>query len=89
MKGRADAIGLSDHVTSAGLRHISLVEPDRFKLTRVRLPVCDRNTMNFLDSPLSKPAPYVVAPIEHRFDPYEDNGGYVPAGSDSTSRSQS
>ncbi|KAI9289956.1 nucleophile aminohydrolase [Umbelopsis sp. AD052] len=31
--------------------------------------------MNFLDSPLSKPAPYVVAPIEHRFDPYEDNGG--------------
>jgi hypothetical protein len=40
--------------------------------------------MNFLDSPLSKPAPYVAAPIEHRFDPYEDNGGYVPAGSDST-----
>lgn len=33
--------------------------------------------MNFLDSPLSKPAPYLAAPIEHRFEPYEDNGGYV------------
>lgn len=33
--------------------------------------------MNFMDSPLSKPAPYLAAPIEHRFEPYEDNGGYV------------
>ncbi|CAM0140644.1 Proteasome subunit beta type-6 [Umbelopsis sp. WA50703] len=31
--------------------------------------------MNFMDSPLSKPAPYLTAPIEHRFEPYEDNGG--------------
>lgn len=82
---RADAIQIgSVDVTHFSLRHHFLLSPfqlrllGRWKSLRASLQTGTFFLqMNFLDSPISKPAPYLAAPIEHRFEPYEDNGGYV------------
>ncbi|KAG2174612.1 hypothetical protein INT44_006876 [Umbelopsis vinacea] len=79
MKGTRNAQTQLDSVTTSPQRvYVTFHWSSHFALSlraSVSRSVTGTTTMNFLDSPLSKPAPYVVAPIEHRFDPYEDNGG--------------